>query len=274
MEPDEVARAIGVMLVDRLPHGENAGAYAVRTSDGVDAVLKVGAAPPDDGAGEIVTALRGRGYPIPRQLLTGTLDDVRYELLERAAGVPMDQLEQRHVSAVLALNDLQRAIGIGSGVGWVEHMVTSVTDGMRGYCEHAALRAHSDGTRALLDRLCRLAEARRAVDVPTGDAVHYDFSPFNIVMDGDRVSGVVDWDATRIGDSAFDLITLSFYCFDEEVREALVTAARARTSPPALELYAAHMVLRQVDWSLRHHGSAEAEWYMGIGDALLGRVAT
>jgi hypothetical protein len=33
------------------------------------------------------------------------------------------------------------------------------------------------------------------------------------------------------------------------------------------------MVLRQVDWALRHDPST-VEWFMGIGEALLDRVAT
>jgi hypothetical protein len=57
------------------------------------------------------------------------------------------------------------------------------------------------------------------------------------------------------------------------VRDQLLAMTRGRTPPRALALYAAHMVLRQVDWSLRHHGPAEAEWFMGIGNALLGSTA-
>src|SRR5262249_55128082 len=38
----EVARALGVSLEGTLPHGANTGAHAVRTADGVDAVLKIG----------------------------------------------------------------------------------------------------------------------------------------------------------------------------------------------------------------------------------------
>ena len=119
MEPDEVADAIGVVLVGRLPHGANVGAYAVRTADGVDAVLKVGV--DDAGESPLVAALRARGYPIPAVLSSGS-------------------------------------------------------------------------------------------------------------------------------------------------------AGGAQTSPGALERYAAHLVQRQVDWSVRHDPSS-VEWFMGIGDALLGSTA-
>ncbi len=58
------------------------------------------------------------------------------------------------------------------------------------------------------------------------------------------------------GDRAFDLATLLFYFYDhDEIR-----GQRARlldlAGPPAACAYLAHMVLRQVDWSLRHHPAA------------------
>jgi hypothetical protein len=34
-------------------------------------------------------------------------------------------------------------------------------------------------------------------------------------------------------------------------------------------LYAAHMVLRQVDWSLRHQDETAVWWPTGMGEALL-----
>jgi aminoglycoside phosphotransferase (APT) family kinase protein len=268
---NEVAAEIGVVLVGRPRHGANAGAYAVRTADGTDAVLKIVTDAPEESA--LVAALRTRGYPIPAVMRSGTIGDVAYELTELVDGAPVDQPAIEQLRAVEDLIARQRDIGLGSG-DWIEHMVTSVTAGCSGYCEHAAMRSHSEATRALLERLRRLADARRDVDVRTVDAVHYDFSPYNVLVRGDDVTGVVDWDGARLGDAAFDLVTLAFYTYDIEVRDALVAAAGARTSAPALELYAAHMVLRQVDWSLRHHESAEAEWFMGIGETLLGRLAT
>jgi aminoglycoside phosphotransferase (APT) family kinase protein len=135
------------------------------------------------------------------------------------------------------------------------------------------MRTHSDGTRALLDRLRRIAESRWDIEVPNDDAVHYDFSPYNVLVHDDEITGVVDWGGARLGDATFDLVTLAFYTFDARVRDALVAAARETTSPRALELYVAHMILRQTDWSLRHDDTATAEWFAGVGETLLRRTA-
>ena len=76
---------------------------------------------------------------------------------------------------------------------WVDEMVTSILNGRIGYCEHAAMAEHSDETRELLARLFRIADAARGVQVSDTDVVHFDFSPYNVLTDGARASGVVAW---------------------------------------------------------------------------------
>ena len=66
--------------------------------------------------------------------------------------------------------------------------------------------------------------------------------------------------AATSGDAAFDLVTLAYYTYDPILHIAILDAARARTDPRALALYAAHMVLRQVDWSLHYHDAAAVRY--------------
>ena len=78
----------------------------------------------------------------------------------------------------------------------------------------------------------RIADAARDVDVSDRDVVHYDFSPYNMLADGDRITGVVDWDGATSGDAAFDLVTLAFYTYDFAVRDELLgDDARGTTDP-------------------------------------------
>ena len=61
------------------------------------------------------------------------------------------------------------------------------------------------------------------------------------------------------GDRAFDLATMLFYLYDRhDIRERLRGRALELTSRRALSAYLAHMLLRQVDWSLRHHAGTSA----------------
>jgi aminoglycoside phosphotransferase (APT) family kinase protein len=274
VEPGKLAAAIGVELVGPMAHGESGGAFEVRAADGILAVLKLHT---DDvldldAPSALVDALRDRGYPVPATLAKGAVDGSVYEIQERLLGEPMEQLTPELLPQVLALNALQRDVGLMGRGPWVDEMVTSVLDGRRGYCEHAAMAEHSDETRALLDRLFRIADGTRGVQVSDKDVVHYDFSPYNVLADGDRITGVVDWNGATNGDAAFDLVTLAAYTYDYAIRDALLAAAAAQTDPDALALYAAHMVLRQVDWTIRHHEELEVQWFLGIGTDLLAAV--
>jgi hypothetical protein len=274
VEPGEVAAAIGVELVGRLPHGKGTGAYEVRQPDGSSAVLKLfGGDVLDLGATTALTdALRARGYPVPAIRAAGVLDGVKYEIQQRMPGAPLEQTTADRVEPLRELVELQRDVGLPGRGPWLDHMVASVVDGCTGYCEHAAMLEHSDETRAMLERLCRIAETARGVAVAERDIVHYDFSPYNVLVTGDRITGVVDWDGATNGDAAFDLVTLAAFTYDDRVRDQLLAVAAARTDPRAIALYAAHMVLRQVDWSLRNHGDVEVAWFMGIGTDLLAAV--
>lgn len=274
MDAREIAAAIGVEFVGRMVHGESGGAFEVCTADGARAVLKLHTGDVLDlGApSALVDALRARGYPAPATLARGAIDGSAYELQELLPGKPLEQLAPAMLASVLAINALQRDIGaIGRGP-WVDEMVTSILDGRTGYCEHAAMAEHSDETRALLERLFRIADGARAVQVSDTDVVHFDFSPYNVLTDGDRIAGVVDWNGATNGDAAFDLVTLATYTYDDAVRDELLGAAAAATDVDALPLYAAHMVLRQVDWSLRHDDETTVEWFLGISTALLAAV--
>jgi Ser/Thr protein kinase RdoA (MazF antagonist) len=267
VEPHQVAATAGFAFVGRLPGGENSGAYEVRATDGSRAVLKFVA---DEAPYRpLMDALRARGYPVPALLAAGTADTLHYEVYEMLPGTPLSQPTATHISHLIALNDLQRDVGIPVRGSFRDEMVRSLIEGLDGYCEHDRLRAHNPD---LLGRLQRIANANADVDVAEDDVVHYDFSSYNIIFDGDRITGVIDWLGATNGDATFDLITLAYYTYDAECLDSLVDAALARSSPRALRLYAAHMVLRQVDWSLHFHDAAVVQWHTDFGVALLDRL--
>ena len=89
-----------------------------------------------------------------------------------------------------------------------------------------------------------------------------------------QISGVIDWDGSSAGDCIFDVATLLFYFYDVlEVRERLWDYALERASLKLLSMYFAHLILRQIDWSLRHHDQTTSERYIARGQMLLQEVA-
>jgi aminoglycoside phosphotransferase (APT) family kinase protein len=221
---------------------------------------------------DLTAALRARGYPVPTIYAAGMHDEIRYEIQERMPGMQLGQRTSEYVAFLRDLILLQREVGLPGRGPWLETMVASVTEGCVGYCQHDAMTAHSDETRAMLERLRRIADAAHNIDVSDRDVVHYDFSPHNVLVDDDRITGVVDWGGATNGDAAFDLVTLAAFTYDYAVRDELLAVAAHLTDPQALALYAAHMVLRQVDWSLRKQRDFEVAWFMDTGTALLAAV--
>jgi len=121
----------------------------------------------------------------------------------------------------------------------------------------ATLAARPD-TRDML-RVVREIGASCGPAIPPGtDYMHYDFTPANLLADGAEITGVIDINAPVLaGDRAFDLATLLFYAYDHDgIRARLGARLLELAGPQAARGYLAHIVLRQVDWSVRHHPEA------------------
>jgi aminoglycoside phosphotransferase (APT) family kinase protein len=96
-----------------------------------------------------------------------------------------------------------------------------------------------------------------------------------MLRDGDELVAVVDWEGCRPGDRAFDLVT---FCFgmshavaESGVAERVWQRAGDTTTPDALSAYVAHMTLRRLDWTIRHHPD-ELDRVMAVARRYVGRV--
>jgi aminoglycoside phosphotransferase (APT) family kinase protein len=136
------------------------------------------------------------------------------------------------------------------------------------------LQQYSQETAALLQTLQAVVLAHQGEPHCANDIVHGDFQHSNILVQDGQISGVVDWDGFSAGDCSFDIATLLFYSYDTvDVREQLWTYALERASLKLLCIYLAHLILRQVDWSLRYHDRATSERYITRGHMLLQEIS-
>ena len=128
---------------------------------------------------------------------------------------------------VIALVDLQRGIGSARAVRrgsttWsrVSPKAATATASTRRW------PTHSPTTRALLDRLRR--DRRRTRRRRRADRRRRAHGPLtvNMLVDGDAITGVIDWEGSTTGDAAFDLVTHALYTYDPTLR---ATLARRRT---------------------------------------------
>jgi hypothetical protein len=243
-------------ITDRNLGGEQ-GAVALSDANSVRFILKWSPGAQDLGRLpeilQIVNRLKSLWYPVPRYVVRGLHPAGRYVVLAGLPGTPARRLSPPVVEQLLALNDRQRDQGFPADEPWPARVVRDTLDGGDDYCLLDPMRQHAPETARLLDLVQSLVAQHRDVPTPTGDIVHFDFQPSNILIQGTKVTGVVDWDGAQTGDRAFDLATLLFYTYDQDqVRESLWTRLTEIADPRAAVLYLAHLIHRQVDWSIRH----------------------
>lgn len=229
----------------------------------------------------VTTRLRGVGYPAPRYALIDVAPEVgvSFSVQEALPGAPLGtRLDQATLDQLLALIDLQQGLATEPAPAWPGKVVRTVLEGGDGFCLLEPMRAHSAETAELLTHLQRLAAIDPGDYRAANDIVHFDFQGANILVEGRRINGVVDWDGARPGDCSFDLATLFFYAdpgygADPGQSERLWRILRAGTDPSWLRVYLAHLCLRQIDWSIRFHDAAAVDRYLARARAVLRQLA-
>jgi hypothetical protein len=264
------------------------GAFAVSEANG-DRVRRLvlkwwpGTEIPDNlrQAAAITARLRTVGYPAPRYQLLGVAQPLQvvYSLQEELPGTPLEgRLDRPLLDRLLELNALQRKQAIPPFGTWPKPVDDPVLHGGDGYCLLDPLRSYSAATATLLDVVQQLVITGMGEPSPTADVVHFDFQGSNILVDREEISGVVDWEGSCSGDRAFDLATLFFYAGASEEAEAdqierLWRLLVAETGPRLLGVYLAHLILRQIDWSIRFHDREAVAHWLGHTDDVLRRLS-
>jgi hypothetical protein len=260
-------RAVGVFA------GGEVGATDVRGDDGSRYVLKwwEGDARAGRDAAALVERLRQRGYPIPRFVVADDIGGVTVMLQEYVEGTVSDEVSDDVVTTLLSLNELQVGAGEATTTDWTTYIVDSLLHGCNGYCVHEPLREYDGRTASLLETI--LAAGGAVDTLPSDDAVHIDFHHRNVLVVDSAVSAVIDWEGCRSGDATFDLVTLAFGLtvagISASSRDRVWEEVCRRTAPVARRAYAAHMALRQVDWSIRHRTSKDVDHWVRVSSEFL-----
>ncbi len=214
------------------------------------------------------------GYPASHFLFIGRTLEGIYSVQIALPGTPIYPLTIALTPCLLALNELQGERALPVQQNWHDEVVRTVLVGGEGYCLHPSLQQHSRETAYLLEELKRVVSAHQHEPHRMKDIVHGDFQSTNILVHNNQVSGVIDWDAPYAGDRMFDIATLLFYSYDDlDIRTLLWRYALAHASLNLLSIYFAHLILRQVDWSLRYHDRAISDRYILRGHSLLAEIS-
>jgi hypothetical protein len=221
-----VREQAGLDVVSLVPAGgESGAAFWLRERDGAAWLLKVTREPVSglQALDALTGRLRARGYPAPRLRATA-----------------------------------QAGLG-GGGADWRHLITTTLLAGGDGYGLHSTMTARPD-TRDMLAALRGIGASCGSAIPPGVDFTHFDFHFLNLLSDGATITGVVDINPPPLaGDRAFDLATLVFYVYDhDELRRRILDRLFGLAGRQAARAYLALMVLRQVEWSVRHYPAAPA----------------
>jgi hypothetical protein len=156
--------------------------------------------------------LAARGYPVPSILWHGMIGgDWHVAVQSRLPGRPLIALDGPMLDAVLRLVELQAGAGFqDEGHDFTGYVANVLFDDWDGEWEDAPRASPAAGP--LCARLRRWLQPFWGLRLPAADYAHNDLNLSNILADGARITGVVDWDEFALGSRALDLIVLAVDC--------------------------------------------------------------
>lgn len=226
----------------------------------------------------LAAALRDAGWPVPALRASGRFGGRVLVAWEWVAGRPQERLTAAMVELLVSLAAAPRPEVDGANGEFGRWLVDSLRTGCDGYCVHGSLAGGDRGSARLLDRVRAVGAATEpaAVQPVRPVPVHVDLHHRNVLWRSREIAAVVDWEGAMAGDAAFDLVTLAFglerAATAPAAREHAWRAASSAAAPAALRAFAAHMALRQVDWSIRHRDPADVAFWLDVSTRALDRV--
>jgi hypothetical protein len=260
---DRIAEITGVRLVleGPAPGGEVGAAY-VRWPDGRRSVLTEGRS----RSGPLVDRARAAGVPTARHELAAHVDGVRVIVQQRLPGAPPAAVDATLVRQMITVTD--RLAGLLAAEPAPKPTDLYLTADGPGFCLHEPLAGYNARTARLLDWIHEVGADGSAMI--GDDLVHLDFHPGNVLVEQGRLTGVIDWDGATRGDRHFDLVTLRFVLAGQAPHLVpLVDDRLAAISTRRRRAYWAHMSLRQVDWSIRHHDAATVDRWLTVAESAI-----
>ncbi|MFH0945273.1 MAG: phosphotransferase [Planctomycetota bacterium] len=192
------------------------------------------------------------GISVPELLAIETVrDSLHYALTRSVEGVTLDALSRRQLVAllprILEALDLIHSVPIaaeagcgdwdGDGVarfGSFAQYLRSLGDSELSRCP-SLLDDDSMLDRSLFDSLTQQIDELADCCKETPSLVHGDFGSNNLLTDGERITGILDWQCSKYGDPLFDVAYLDFWSNRLDYLEAY--AAHMERNAPGLADY-------------------------------------
>ena len=221
-------------------HGERTGPLVVKARHGDRAQEKTA------WCADRLPLLAARGYPVPTIIWHGPARDQWHLTVQnRLPGRPVTRLDERLLAEVLTLVERQANAAIPAGdrdfTGYIANVLFDDWDEVWADAGRAGGAAG-----ALCTRIRRWLAPVRGLRLPPADFAHNDLNLSNILTDGNRITGVVDWDEFGLGSRALDLVVLALDCEelgDRAAADRLLAAAASAVGDPGLRCLVSYRAL-------------------------------
>jgi len=249
----------GWVLDAQFSGGADQGAFRVKAPDGQTAVLKLSRNPmwvsQVQRATAATTHLKSLNYPVPSYTLSGSTDSGTYWLQSELTGSLTEQPTPEQITDLLRVMDLQKdqAISELQGQDWDWYIADVVFQGEAGNVR--ALMQFSADTSALVSDIEGLVVGLQNKVLSKTDLVHGDMAIDQVLFQGPKVSGVLDWDQAGYGDRAIDLVALWYSLMQQPAPRDLVLKHLLESSDAeAIKIFAAYKMLAVVAWHVNKVG--------------------
>lgn len=190
--------------------------------------------------------LGARGYPVPEFVGHGALGGDWYVAVQkRLPGQPVTSLTGPLLDALLNLVERQAGAGVPAGdrdfAGYVANVLFDDWDEV---WDDAPRSCPAAGP--LCERIRGWLQPVWGLRLPPADFTHNDLHLSNVLTDGERITGVVDWDEFGLGTRALDLVVLGFDCCrigEPRAADRLFAQAAAAAGPGGLRCLVGYRAL-------------------------------
>jgi len=158
--------------------------------------------------------LAARGYPVPGIIWHGMISDEWHITVQRrlpGSSPPLAALDGPLLDQVLDLVERQADAAIpADDRDFTGYIASVLFDGWDEIWTDAGRVCGAAS--ALCARIRRWLEPVWGLRLPPADFAHNDLNLSNILTDGEKITGVVDWDEFGLGSRALDLVVLALDC--------------------------------------------------------------
>ena len=219
--------------------------------------------------------LAARGYPVPAITWHGMVaDEWHVTVQNRLPGHPVTTLDGRLLEEMLQLVERQADAQIpAEDRDFTSYIANVLFDDWDEVWADAARAGEAAGP--VCARIRRWLLPVWGLRLPPADFAHNDLNLSNILTDGEKITGVVDWDEFGLGSRALDLVVLALDCQQRgapAIADRLLARAASAVGSAGLRCLVSYRVLAGLAEDTREDQASLAGTEIQAISAILDRL--